>query len=224
MPKHYQKHQEKLAKSVKALKGIGWRSTNDFVQAFYEDPALAAQSLRLQPGTAYAPEAILAAWIAQVPSGAGAAELNMAITRKATTIMVAESTEAYHHPELRLSSTNLDIAYLTTDFGLKRLSDLYISTLPCLSYMLQALLTAENDYERWNEREKIGKDVMALKFMLISPQITVAIISMLLFFRNRATNAFQIIMGVFLASSGASRRIIDTFNHMGLCVSYKWVP
>ena len=47
---------------------------------------------------------------------------------------------------------------------------------------------------------------------------------MLLFFRNRATNAFQLVVGVFLSSSGASRRIIDTFNHMGLSVSYQWVP
>ncbi|KAF8061436.1 hypothetical protein FPV67DRAFT_1630829 [Lyophyllum atratum] len=40
----------------------------------------------------------------------------------------------------------------------------------------------------------------------------VIIISMLLFFRNRAMNAFQLVIGVFLASSGASRRIIDTFK------------
>ena len=46
---------------------------------------------------------------------------------------------------------------------------------------------------------------------------------MLLFFRNLATNAFQVVMGVFLSSSGASRRIIDTFNHMGLSVNYQWV-
>jgi hypothetical protein len=54
-------------------------------------------------------------------------------------------------------------------------------------------------------------------------QMVVVIISMLLFFRNRATNAFQVVMGVFLSSSGASRRIIDTFNHMGLSVNYQWV-
>ncbi|KAF8869864.1 hypothetical protein CPB84DRAFT_1818522 [Gymnopilus junonius] len=34
---------------------------------------------------------------------------------------------------------------------------------------------------------------------------------------------FQVIMGVFLSSSGASHRIIDTFNHMGLSVSYQMV-
>jgi hypothetical protein len=54
-------------------------------------------------------------------------------------------------------------------------------------------------------------------------KVVVVIISVLLFFRNRATNAFQVMMGVFLSSSGASRRIIDTFNHMGLSVNYQWV-
>lgn len=54
-------------------------------------------------------------------------------------------------------------------------------------------------------------------------QIAVIIISMLLFARNRATNAFQIIIGMFLASTGASRRVIDTFNHMALSVSYVYV-
>ena len=53
--------------------------------------------------------------------------------------------------------------------------------------------------------------------------MVVVIISMLLFFRNRATNAFQIMTGVFMSSSGASRRVIDTFNHMGLSVNYQWV-
>ncbi|KAJ7170407.1 hypothetical protein C8R43DRAFT_833798, partial [Mycena crocata] len=46
----------------------------------------------------------------------------------------------------------------------------------------------------------------------------VVIISMLLFCRNRATNAFQLLMGVFLASSEGSRPIIDTFNHTGISV------
>ena len=46
---------------------------------------------------------------------------------------------------------------------------------------------------------------------------------MLLFFRNRAMNAFQIMMGIFMSSSGASHRVIDTFNHMGLSVNYQWV-
>lgn len=54
-------------------------------------------------------------------------------------------------------------------------------------------------------------------------KVVVVIISILLFFRNRATNAFQVMMGVFLSSSGASRRVIDTFNHMGISVNYQWV-
>lgn len=46
---------------------------------------------------------------------------------------------------------------------------------------------------------------------------------MLLHGRNRATDAFQLVIGIFLCSNGASRRVIDTFNHMGLSVSYQCV-
>ncbi|KIP01919.1 hypothetical protein PHLGIDRAFT_79897, partial [Phlebiopsis gigantea 11061_1 CR5-6] len=49
------------------------------------------------------------------------------------------------------------------------------------------------------------------------------VISMLLFARNRATNAFQVVFGIFLASAGASRRVLDTCNHMALSVSYSTV-
>ncbi|KAH9917475.1 uncharacterized protein B0H18DRAFT_883755, partial [Fomitopsis serialis] len=51
----------------------------------------------------------------------------------------------------------------------------------------------------------------------------VIIISMLLFARNRATNLFQVVIGIFLSSTGAGRRVINTFNHMGLSVSYDTV-
>jgi hypothetical protein len=162
MPPGQQSRETKVRKSV-ALKGLGWKSTNTFIEAYYCNNDMASQSLRFQAGSSYAPEAIMTAWLARVPSGASRTELKMAITRKAAEIMVSESTKAYHHPDLRLSSSDLDIAYLTTDFGLQKLQSLYISLLPCLSFLLQALLTAENDYERWNGREKIAKNHKALK-------------------------------------------------------------
>ena len=46
------------------------------------------------------------------------------------------------------------------------------------------------------------------------------IISIILFFHSQATNAFQVIMGLYLASAGASQHIIDNFNHLGLSMSY----
>ncbi|EPT05736.1 hypothetical protein FOMPIDRAFT_48720 [Fomitopsis schrenkii] len=72
------------------------------------------------------------------------------------------------------------------------------------------LLTAPNDYERKHGKEKKGKDT---RF----PPVIVVIISMLLFARNRATNVFQVVIGIFLSGTGASRRVMNTFNHMGLC-------
>ncbi|KAF8070439.1 hypothetical protein FPV67DRAFT_1487410 [Lyophyllum atratum] len=204
----------KLSDAINAIRSSGFRSTNHFIQKFY-DSEHAVQSLRHQEGKSYGPAKLMDLWTQSVPSGSEH-ELHLAITRKAAQIMVKESTTAYHDKTLRFSSSGLDIPYLTTDFGIKTIQQSYAKLLPCLSFLLHALLTAENDYERRNDTEKMGKEKMAGKLVVV-------IISMLLFFRNRATNAFQLVMGVFLASSGASRRIIDTFNHMGLSVSYQTV-
>lgn len=46
---------------------------------------------------------------------------------------------------------------------------------------------------------------------------------MLLFARNRATDAFQLVMGIFLSSSGAGKRVINVCNHMAISVSYQYV-
>ncbi|KLO03916.1 hypothetical protein SCHPADRAFT_799866, partial [Schizopora paradoxa] len=54
-------------------------------------------------------------------------------------------------------------------------------------------------------------------------KVITVIISVVLFSRNRATDAFQMIMGVFLASTGASRRTMDVFNQMGVTASYRTV-
>ena len=35
--------------------------------------------------------------------------------------------------------------------------------------------------------------------------------------------AFQMVMGLFLSSVGASCQLIDTYYHIGICVSYHWV-
>ncbi|KAH9858437.1 hypothetical protein C2E23DRAFT_716977 [Lenzites betulinus] len=57
----------------------------------------------------------------------------------------------------------------------------------------------------------------------VSRTVCVVAISMLLHGRNRATDALQLVIGIFLSSSGASRRVVDTFNRMGLSVSYQTV-
>lgn len=49
------------------------------------------------------------------------------------------------------------------------------------------------------------------------------IVSIILFAKNRATNAFQTIMGLFLGISGASKRVLSVCNHMGVCISYEYV-
>ncbi|ETW79920.1 hypothetical protein HETIRDRAFT_419560 [Heterobasidion irregulare TC 32-1] len=68
---------------------------------------------------------------------------------------------------------------------------------------------AENNYEQWQGRTKVGKELRASKIALI-------VISMLLFGHNRSTNLFQVIFGMFLSSAGTGRRVLDVCNQMGL--------
>ena len=113
----------------------------------------------------YAPDDIVAAWLANVPSGSEK-NLHLSITRHAAQIMVNESTAAYHNKELCLSSSGLDTPYLTTDFGLKKIQNIYSQLLPCLSILLITLLTAPNDYEKHKGAGKIGKDTNAAQVSL----------------------------------------------------------
>ncbi|KIM71540.1 hypothetical protein PILCRDRAFT_16981 [Piloderma croceum F 1598] len=212
---------EKIHGVTDALKTNGWRSVNDFLLAFYtsNDPIVSQQAQRnlsYTAGQSFAPEKILDAWLDHGPSGESRDQLHLAITRKAAKIMIKETDKAYHQDELRISSSKLDIPYLTTEFGLKKMLVLYQTVLLCLWLLLSTILAAQNDYEKKTGREKEGKEEMI-------PRVTMVIISMLLFMRNRATDAFQLVMGLFLSSAGASCRLIDTFNHVGICVSYQTV-
>jgi hypothetical protein len=76
-------------------------------------------------------------------------------------IMVNESTAAYHNKNLCLSSSRVNIPYLTTDFGLKKIQGIYMELLPCLSILLIMLLTAQNGYEKRKGSGKIGKEINA---------------------------------------------------------------
>ena len=162
---HEEQHKKKLQDATTYLKKAGWRSTNDFILDHYNAPTSASQSLRLQRSKSYAPDDIMTAWLANVPSGSKK-ELHLSITRHAAQIMVNESTAAYHNKELCLSSSGLDIPYLTTDFGLKKIQDIYSQLLPCLSVLLITLLTAPNDYEKRKGVGKIGKDTNAARVSL----------------------------------------------------------
>ena len=95
-----EQHKKKLQDASTYLKKAGWRSTNDYILDHYNTPTFASQSLRLQQrSTSYAPDDIMAAWLANVPPGSKK-ELHLSITRHAAQIMVNESTAAYHNKEL----------------------------------------------------------------------------------------------------------------------------
>jgi hypothetical protein len=88
---------QKIIETLEAIKLCGWRSTNQFIQAFYASKfKWATQSLRYQPDSAYGPEHIMTAWMANVLSGDAKDKLHLSITHKAAEIMVQEFTKAYH--------------------------------------------------------------------------------------------------------------------------------
>jgi len=178
-PRREEVHKKKLDDAATYLKNSGWRSTNDFILDHYNSPASATQSLCLQSSATYAPDAIIAAWLANVPPGPSQKELHLSITRHAAQIMVNESTAAYHNKKLCLSSSGLNIPYLTTDFGLKQIQDIYSQILPCLSVLLITLLTAPNDYEKRKGSGKVGKEIIATRVSFssdLSPPHTLALI------------------------------------------------
>ena len=209
--------EEKLDQSIKAVKDVGFRSVNDFILMYYQS-VQGVQSLCAQEDKSYGPAKILDMWTGNVPNGSENA-LNMALINKASEIVVQEVRRVAWWPELCLTAEgdgDLNVGNLTSEFGLESIKEQYLMFLPCLCTFLYNLLTAPNDYETWKHTEKKGKSNAAYKVLVV-------IISMILFFRNRATNAFQLVMCLYLASSGASQHIIDNFNHMGLSSSYQWV-
>lgn len=162
MPPGQRSQSTKLKETTAAIKKLGWRSTNDFIQAFYCSP-LAAQALRYQPGSTFGPANVLASWKVYAPSEESRNEINRTITRAAAEIVIQESTRAYRNSSLQISSTGLNIPFLTTEFGLNKIQKTYTSLLPCLYLLLTMLLSAENDYERKIGRGKKGKVEMVPK-------------------------------------------------------------
>ncbi|TFY74351.1 hypothetical protein EWM64_g9660 [Hericium alpestre] len=217
-----ERHVEKIKNILGAIRNESW-SVNEFLIHFYnsDDPDIRAQAnrnLTYVEGTRYGPDRILNAWTSNVPNQASRDRLNRSLTEQVTHIVVDESTRAYRRDDLHLPANSATTAHFTTDFAFENILRVYRTVLPCLWMILYALLVAANDYERKHGPgfSKKEKDFRASGIILV-------IISMLLFGRNRATNLFQLVFGVFLSSSGAGRRVLDVCNHMGLSVSYMTV-
>ena len=70
---------QKIIETLEAIKLCSWCSTNQFIQAFYTSSE-ATQSLQYQPDSAYGPEHVMTAWMANVPSGNAKDKLHLSIT------------------------------------------------------------------------------------------------------------------------------------------------
>ncbi|KAI1791172.1 hypothetical protein LXA43DRAFT_1142675 [Ganoderma leucocontextum] len=215
-------HVAKIDAVLTAISQNKWSSINEFLLAFYtcQDPKIstrARRSIAYTEKKVFPPRQIMDAWFS-CPNLRPKTkhELGLAVTEKAAAVMVEESSRACKEKSLQLSSTGVDIESLTVNLALRQLAETFQRLLPCLWLLLTTLLMATNTYERKNKKEKIGKADTATR-------ICVVVISILLHARNRATDVFQLVMGIFLSSTGASRRVMSTFNHMGISVSYDTV-
>ena len=156
---------EKIHGVTNALKTNRWHSVDDFLLVLYtsNDPIVSQQAQRnlsYLAGQSFAPEKILNAWLDHGPSGESQDQLHLSITCKAANVTVKETDNTYHQDELHISFLKLNIPYLTTEFGLKKILVLYQTVLPCLWLLLSTILAAQNDYEKQMGREKEGKEEM----------------------------------------------------------------
>jgi hypothetical protein len=144
-----------------------------------------------------------------------------------------ETDKACKLDSLSVPTTKIEADDLDEEFLLSKLEGVYTETLPYLWLLLNAVVTSWNRSEKQKEESSACKESrarfvefyfgFALPFWLSSSlcQACVVVISILLFTKNRATNAFQILMGLFLGISGATKRVLSVCNHMGVSISYE---
>jgi hypothetical protein len=214
----------------------GW-SLNGFLINFYSstDSTVATQRgccLAKSSGSRFAPEELVNLWFDHCPQSSRP-YLERVIIDRASKIIIKETQKACEKESLQVPTTSLEADDLDEDFLLARLETDYAETLPHLCFLLNAVITSKNRSEQQKGEVASSKEDRA-KFVEFSSsfrdrapslsnllQACVVVVSIILFAKNRATNAFQIIMGLFLGISGASKRVLSVCNHMGVCISYE---
>lgn len=156
-PRSYVRKGSRLDSTVAKILSDGWKSSNEFFEAFFRDPKYVAQSFRYQKDAKYFPVTLLDIMEDSIPSGEGMAAFNAAISCKAASIMLEESTTAFRKDSLRVPANSVTIPHLTTKFGLSTILTLYRNTLPHFYTLLLTLLTANNDYENKTKTQKKNK-------------------------------------------------------------------
>jgi hypothetical protein len=232
-----QQRVQKLQDVLDAVRNAKWQSYNDFQRALYTstDPNIrlvAEGSLRFREDRreTFMPRLILDAWEERC-SAPARRELEAVICEKAAQIVLRELDRGTAEPSLKMKLDDPRLANDRSSFGLASLLTTYVRLMPNLHRFLIALLVARNTYEKRRGYDKLGKDNRASRVRCATCiickvqtvlQLVVVIISMILYFRNRATNAFQLPYGLFMASGGATTRSVGALNHMCLSVGYRY--
>lgn len=231
-----QANDEKLGKVIELIKLQNW-SFNEFLIAFYSshntDIAIRRGHCLTKGNEAqYAPEHLLDLWLEHCPTSSRG-YLERTIVDRASHIAIKEADKACAMKSLSVAATLVTDKHLDQDFLLSKLQAEYLETLPLLWFFLYSIVVSANRSEQQKQQTADSKEdrarraesqllCLSLTSLLTHPkQACVVIVSILLFAKNRGTNAFQIIMGIFIGISGGSKRLLGVCNHMGISVSYE---
>lgn len=183
-------------------------------------------------GCRFAPEELIDLWFEHCPANSRG-YLEGVVIKQAGKIIIRETDKACKTDSLSVPTTKIEADDLDEEFLLSKLEGVYRETLPYLWLLLNTVVTSWNRSEKQKQEpsackedrarfvESLPQFHSALSIELTRLQACVVIISILLFTKNRATNAFQILMGLFLGISGATKRVLSVCNHMGVSISYE---
>ena len=222
---------------IELIDSQGW-SFNSFLIAFYSssDAFIAKRRghcLTKSDGARYVPEELLGYWLNNSPAKSRSS-LKKVIIDCASKLAIKEADRACVMDSLSVSTTSVTHKDLDEEFLLSRLEGIYTESLPLLWSFLRSIVMSANRSEKKKGEPAACKETRAehaelplclglTSSLTHSKQACVVIISILLFSKNRGTSAFQIIMGIFIGTSGASKRVLNVLNHMGISLSYEWV-
>lgn len=156
------------ARRIKEVTGFvrsqNW-SLNDFLLAFYSsgDTSIAThrgRCLTKVDGARFAPEELVDLWLQHCPSGSQN-YLEHVIVERASRIITKETDKACALKSLCVSTTSVKADDLDDQFLLSRLEPIYTTILPCLWFLLHAVITSSNRSEQQKQHAAAGKETRA---------------------------------------------------------------
>lgn len=140
-------------------------SFNNFLIAFYSssDASIASQRgrcLTKVDGARFAPEELLDLWLDGCPSSSQG-YLERVIVDRASRIIIKETDKACALKSLSVSTTSVKADDVDEHFLLSKLESVYTATLPCLWFLLNAIVASSNRSEQQKQEAAASKEMRA---------------------------------------------------------------